>query len=1188
MRAILRIIKVSLLSIITVVAFGSTVSAATQTQTFLLHGEQGEVSGTGNGSVVTPNVGIQGTVVVKGSGSVNFAQAQVSNGISFGAGGQQNTNTAFYKFEGSSVGNIFNSSGGEINFYVKSNYTFAERLLLPSRNYRYVFEVYDASKVQFNFASFTDGSNLIFSYTIGGVSGYYYVSKGKEDSTFGKGTLVKVRMSWNGTSQTLYVNDIAVATKAYTPVTTNWSSASVFTLGSASNYGGGYFSSDDLIDEFQVSSGSGSVAAPAGPTVKTITEVPRNISVPSTPTRIDKIPVLPKGTPPNTPIVPVLNTTPVVVKPVIATTTPVNTTIIKKLTPTGNGIVITERLGQAETNYPVRIGRPFVKGEISNYPQAMIDGQLLLTQADIKNRWSDGSVKFAILSFVVPSLPANASIPVVFKNQASGNNTPLSKAQMLSADFNFDATISLTKNGVTKVASARSMLANGDYTYWASGPVATTILLRDTSATRKYDLGFDSYKPFRPMFEATFWPATNQVKVRYIGELTNTEELEDVVINNLVLTSGYTNPQTAYTLPTAKSPLTMTAASVWTKEYWIGGTPHKEIDLDNNLPYLSSTYFIPNYDTSKVVTESDIHAQYTVNYNSWAKVKKDLYDPGFWQPAMGTAGGSQYRGPNTEWTTKWLYTGDWRMREISLTNTNLAGAWQWQFREGNSSKYLDRSETVPGIGRIMSVSSRPSIFMYQGLKVAATAGNAQDRPKLVGAITNGGWEPNGSHQPNVFSVAYILTGDYWYLEEMQLVAAWSAARYNWNAPYGRGPTGKEGGISDQVRGDGWVIANRAEAAFLSPDNTPEKAYFTTLTNDAIAIWEGVRNITNTPNYNSTLWKWGNTVSAPDRNKDLSFTPPKNIGVPVLHNWEGVNTGLKQEPVDGTKVSSATSQWMEVILIYGLGRARELGFASGPLLTWVGSHFTQQFTDSAFNPYLAFAYRTPTSRASDGAWFTNWADVKAAFNSSYDPVADFNNSLFDSDSYPFLSTPAAAMLANETGGTVTWNWFKANILNHSKFTNPKWAIVPRSSNKNSAEAIVVSSAVSLPKTVSTLTSQLTTKSVATSPTVTPVTKSTRAPKNVTVPSTVTTQNSSSTHVVDTKIKSTSFSSVPMFGQTSRDVTLLQSLLKKNGWYAGVVTGYFGEKTKASVIKFQTAQGFAGTGIVDAKTQALLSK
>src|SRR5262245_32286854 len=69
-----------------------------------------------------------------------------------------------------------------------------------------------------------------------------------------------------------------------------------------------------------------------------------------------------------------------------------------------NSITIVERSGVTTASYPVQIGRPFVQGEIPHFPQAVVGGQPLLTQADVKSRWPDGSVKHAILSFVLPVL----------------------------------------------------------------------------------------------------------------------------------------------------------------------------------------------------------------------------------------------------------------------------------------------------------------------------------------------------------------------------------------------------------------------------------------------------------------------------------------------------------------------------------------------------------------------------------------------------------------------------------------------------------------------------------------------------------------------------------------------------------------------------------------------------------------
>jgi len=72
-----------------------------------------------------------------------------------------------------------------------------------------------------------------------------------------------------------------------------------------------------------------------------------------------------------------------------------------------NSVTITEPFGRATTDYPMQLGRPFAEGEIPNHPLVLVNGTAVLTQANVKTRWEDGSVKHAILNFIIPQIPAN-------------------------------------------------------------------------------------------------------------------------------------------------------------------------------------------------------------------------------------------------------------------------------------------------------------------------------------------------------------------------------------------------------------------------------------------------------------------------------------------------------------------------------------------------------------------------------------------------------------------------------------------------------------------------------------------------------------------------------------------------------------------------------------------------------------
>ncbi len=506
-----------------------------------------------------------------------------------------------------------------------------------------------------------------------------------------------------------------------------------------------------------------------------------------------------------------------------------------------NSITLTNVSGRAISNYPLQFGRPFIDGAIAVAPQVLLDGSPLTTQADVKNRYADGSVEFAVVAVVIPSLPAGGVLTLTFQNQTANSNTPLTRAQMLLMQYMFDAKMKLTPTagGGTWTVDARTMLQNGDYKLWTAGPVAQTIILGDDSTTRKYDIGFgDGYHPFRPHFYATFWPQTHQVFVRAVGDNDNTQELEDLTYN-LTLTAANA---VAYT----RSGLTHYALTRWSRSFWLGGTPNPEVDIDNNLAYLESTRFIPNFDPSIVVPASAIATE----YGYWTNPPHDLYDGtwdgGLWQTGMNSPGARQEIGPYPTWNVLWLYGGDWRMRQMSLGMADLAGAFPANLREGDPTKRLSRADPTglspeTGLGHVVSITDRQTLTTYTEALLAYYGTKPADAVKIVGPLKiNQPWSFGTAHEPAPFFVPYLLTGDPYYLEEIYMWAGFSAAQSldDPTHPDGRGPDGTYGAINGELRGAAWVGRSRAEAAFIAPDGAPEKAYFTYLMNDAIARMEG--------------------------------------------------------------------------------------------------------------------------------------------------------------------------------------------------------------------------------------------------------------------------------------------------------------------------------------------------------------
>lgn len=725
-----------------------------------------------------------------------------------------------------------------------------------------------------------------------------------------------------------------------------------------------------------------------------------------------------------------------------------------------NFITIREKAGVTTNQYPIQLGRPFVPGEIPNFPQAVVDGTPVTTQADVKARWSDGSVKHAILSFYLPSLAANSTATVNFVNQASGNNAgALSKTDMLGTAFDFEAAMQLTSGSTTQNASARSLLSNDKFEYWLQGSVMTSVIIADHSTARTGDIGFDANKSFRPIFHATFWPGSNKVRVRFIGENANTEAIQDQLYS-LALKLGHTTPLTVY----SKSSVNHLAASRWTKEFWVGGAP-PAIEINYNLAYLAKTKVMPNYDTSRLVPEAALVEAYTDPYTGWAIVAKDLYDPGNIFKYMGSTGGRDEIGPYPTWTVRWLYTGDTRVAEQTFGNAQLSAAFPIHFREGTNTKVFDNNGTN-ALGRPLSIKARPTVFLNSGnFFIDFQYTSPADKITPVGTATFDDWYPDGAHQPDYHSPLYALTGDYFYLEEMYFWASWGAAYTSFGTDvfWGRGPTSDTGGIQGEVRGDAWLFRNRVQAAFLAPDGSPEKNYFTKLTNDAIAIWEGTIGLTATPNQGNANWTWGQTYAA------LKYGSHGAPSIPPLRFWEeGGTVPGWSEDVDPTKASNRTPHWQHAFLLYSLGNAKNLGFATGGLLSWLSQLTIGQLTDPGYNPYMVAAYQMPSVRLLDNCFYGLWPDNKLGFFASYNAQQEFMNQLADANhGYPFIAMTGAAYAANEPGGSAAWAFMQQQVLSAPSLNNnPKWLILPTSGGAPVCTYTLAASSASVAATANT--------------------------------------------------------------------------------------------------------------------------
>ena len=734
-----------------------------------------------------------------------------------------------------------------------------------------------------------------------------------------------------------------------------------------------------------------------------------------------------------------------------------------------NSITISDQSGSTQTNRPFTISRIFAQGDIPNYAQASIGGTTVPTQCDVKTRWPDGSVQHAVISFLA-TVPSNGTITVSFVNQSGGNNSgAMSRADMLTA--NWGAQINVT-NGTALSANARQIVTDWSgsstdarVTYWLQGPICTQVILEDRSQTLAYDMGWDSYKPLHPIFVVTFYPGySSGVKVEMILENMWTTKLEDQTYS-VTLQTG--NPLGAAVY--SKSNFTHISKTRWRKIFWSGTQPGS-VNINYNLAYMTSTMAFPNWDPTKIPSSGTISSDAS-NFSS--SDQGDLGGHALWTQTMGNTGGRYDIGVFPVWYVHYLYTFSPSMNNL-MSGMPAVGAYvPIHLRESASGKFFDSAHSVNALGRPISIDARPTV--YSDLTYSGTAGT--DKVSPVGATTGGGWTYDLAHEPAFNYVPYVLTGDWYYLEEIYFNAAFAlTATVPDYVYYGRGQSLGYLAFSIQTRGQAWGLRDIAEAAFVAPDGTPEKAYFTQKLNNNIAIEEGAQDVVNgafppsnpsCPGYTAgpgaSQWCYGRIT--------IGEAIGNDFGAPMLTNPLhlmnignagdcGSETHLLQT---GAYVCENDDRPWEHHYKYGvLGHIQELGFPIGPLNQVQFLELLHMVQDPAFNPWLVGVYNMPTLRASTNQYYQTWADMLQDYNPAYTacggtrnfqtmtgwPECGSNDSDFTDPGYPHIAKGAVAYLAqfNVNDGALlgvnAWNWMVANVTESGAGANPQWEVLPR--------------------------------------------------------------------------------------------------------------------------------------------------
>ena len=539
---------------------------------------------------------------------------------------------------------------------------------------------------------------------------------------------------------------------------------------------------------------------------------------------------------------------------------------------------------KALTDVPVTFGQVFKQGCLPKRHgiYTWIGGRMV--QIDHKRRYADGGPRFVIASALVPKLDAGASQTIRLTATVPppmGKPRPVFLADLLKTPF--DAVVTVTfPDGVTRSVSARKLLERGgDKTpTWLNGHVATEWLV---------DGALD--EDLHACFQVRAYQGCKRIRVSVA-----VENCWDTWAGNIRYDVAVTvNGEQVF----ARQAVDHRRLSRWRKVFWVGGQP--PVHVAHDLAYLSATGALPHYDRMIVPAKPNwaIRAVLAMQGPEW-----DILGRGALTAYMPTTGGRPEIAPYPAWAVRYLLTMDPRAKTAVLRSGDLAGSWPIHVRARKT-------------GRVMTLDERPQFWLDQRGKDKPTWKPVRHKPDPKQTRLS----PDLAHQGSFATIPYLVTGDYYYLEEAYFWAGYCLLA-TWYHPR----QGGRGILSGQIRGNAWALRNLADAAWIASDGDPEATYFDQKVRNNIA--DRIQRMYGPPERNA-MGFWGERST-----KNARIQKPANPDWMVIAPWE------------------------HDYLMWSFHHLVELGYADAArprdfLLRWRVGAFTNA---PDFNPLLATPYR----------------------------------------------------------------------------------------------------------------------------------------------------------------------------------------------------------------------------------------
>jgi hypothetical protein len=434
--------------------------------------------------------------------------------------------------------------------------------------------------------------------------------------------------------------------------------------------------------------------------------------------------------------------------------------------------------------YAFTFGHPFKQGDVpAGYS---VTSDIVDFQCDPKNYWPDGSLCFAVFSGIA-SFTQNVERVITLKLGNYTDDIELVEGDLsaLNPDINinFGATYGNVSLSSLMGQTSTGRTVSGKIRNWLTGPVCSEFQYYGKAPNDDHLAGWMYVRIYRN--GAIWWcPITENGWFRLAspGDRSYT----------LTFSGNSTNRYTGA--------IVHKHHTRWGAEYWYGTDP--QITVKHNRDYLLSTKLIPPYDTGVGAADASV-------LNALTQTNVTPFHRGAYSSDMPSGGDDDAIGPLMQMHALHITNScDARTYKATIAHSYKHGRYPIHYREENAAavSHMQPVNLNQSIHYALSVNDS-----HSGIQFNAGNGTPTPAPTSAGFAQDEIWDV--AHHPCPSYLAYLLTGNYFHLEETQFTAMicmlhLGSSRGGANLNYGQ----------VQARAVAWGTRAMATAARVTPDS----------------------------------------------------------------------------------------------------------------------------------------------------------------------------------------------------------------------------------------------------------------------------------------------------------------------------------------------------------------------------------